>query len=105
MQESSNPLGIEEAAFLDADKLDVFFYEIDLELAHSLEEELAGGLDKIRRFPERGSFYAGDIRRFRLESLPCYIFYKVRETETVVYVIAHERENPESILRRLERSI
>ncbi len=60
MQESNNPLRIEDAAFVDADDLDVFFFEIDPELALRLQDELEQALDQIRRYPERGSFYEGE---------------------------------------------
>ena len=102
MEESNNPLRIEDSAFVDVADLDVFFFEIDPELAYRLEEELAEALDRIRRYPERGSFYEDEIRCFRLASLPCYVFYEAEQTETVIYAIAHEHESPERILRRLE---
>ncbi|MDF1663014.1 MAG: hypothetical protein P1V97_14660 [Planctomycetota bacterium] len=105
MEESNNPLRIEDSVFIDVADLDEFFFEIDPELVYRLEEELAEALDKIRRYPERGSFYEEEIRRFGFASFPCYVFYEAEETETVIYAIAHEHESPGRISQRLEQNL
>lgn len=108
MQESENPLIIDEGAHEDADELGLFFlndaptnFRGPANL-HRFLDELYECYDRVRAFPDSHAESIGDFRRCVFDRMPCMVLYLVYETKTVALGVAHVNADPEKIFQRLE---
>lgn len=104
MQESNNPILLDERTQDDITALILFFMRMDLERpqeedrAERFLNELNNAYEEIRRFPESHAFIEEPMRRFILVRSKCVVLFVALEQVTLVLLIGHEREDRESLL-------
>ncbi|MDF1663016.1 MAG: type II toxin-antitoxin system RelE/ParE family toxin [Planctomycetota bacterium] len=108
MEPSNNPLRIELSAALEADELALWFLLEGPEGLRGEEaalryyDELEDVYQRVQAFPETYAFFEGNWRRAYFTKMPCIVFYEVEETETIVYSVAHSKEDDQKIRARLQ---
>lgn len=109
MQPSNNPLRIELEAALQADNLALWFLFEGPEgyrgqaAALRYYEELEDVYQRVQAYPENYAFFEDGFRRAYFRNLPCLIYYEAGSEETIVYWIAHSREDESKVLERLRQ--
>lgn len=108
MQRSENPLVIDDGVFEDATGLALFFLEDapsnfrGLGNMNRFYDELDEALDRTQAFPDSYPLFRGGYRRCPFQHMPCMVLYWAYETETVVFGVAYESGDPETIFQRIE---
>ncbi|MDF1666890.1 MAG: hypothetical protein P1V97_34390 [Planctomycetota bacterium] len=108
MQRSENPLVLDDGALEDATGLALFFLEdapINFRGPDKLNrfyDELDEALDRTQAFPASHPLFRAGYRRCLFQRMRCKVLYWVYATETVVFGVAYESADPETIFQRIE---
>jgi plasmid stabilization system protein ParE len=66
-----------------------------------LLDEFFDAADLAAQFPESGTVYRGEYRKFNLRPFPYLMFYRIRDNDILVVAVIDGRRNPRSITRSL----
>ena len=96
------PLRLTLGAIEDAREARLYYQEISEELADDFIAELRDAIQAVRDHPHSHGFYHKDARRCLLKRFPYLILFRALATETKVYAVAHEKQNPKGVIERIE---
>ena len=89
-----------------ADLMDINFYygQFHEGLAEAFLSTAEASLHKIEKYPLSRGVWKKDFRRMRIGRFPYLVYYKVFDTEILVYAVIHEKRGPTAIQKQLNRN-
>lgn len=79
-----------------------YYYQINPKLADYFINSVESALERISSFPKTGTPSVEGTRKIVLKHFPYLLFYKLYESEIIIFAVAHQAQKPHYWLSRSE---